>query len=93
MPLTHVCLWEPKIGYRRITIEEANEREPREVPAKKGRSYVNCAHNMSVSPKRERIPGHGIFFTAVRNKIKNVKIGKVSFRDSEPNSLFHLTVI
>ena len=60
---------------------------------KKARSYVNCAHKMSVSPKQERIPGHGIFFTAVQNKIRNVKIGKVSFLDPELNSLFHLTVI
>ena len=53
MPLTHVCLWESKIGYRRITVEEANEREPREVPAKKSPFVCElCAQNVGFSKAR-----------------------------------------
>lgn len=93
MPLTHVCLWESKIGYRRITVEEANEREPREVPAKKSPFVCElCAQNVGFSKARADT-GTRYFFTAVQNKIRNVKIGKVSFLDPELNSLFHLTVI
>ena len=34
MPLTHVCVWDSKIGYRRITVEKANELYPYEVSAR-----------------------------------------------------------
>lgn len=36
MPLTHVCVWDSKIGYHRITVEEACELYPYEVSASGG---------------------------------------------------------
>lgn len=36
MPLTHVCVWEPKIGYRRVSIREACEMYPNGVHARSG---------------------------------------------------------
>lgn len=40
MALTHVCVWDPKIGYRRVTISEACKMYPWGVSAKSG--YFAC---------------------------------------------------
>ena len=36
MPLTHVCVWDNKDGYRQITIEEAAQMYPYGVSANRG---------------------------------------------------------
>ena len=43
MPLTHVCVWDSEIGYRRITAEKASEQYPYEVPARG--NYFLQGHN------------------------------------------------
>ena len=40
MPLTHVCVWDPQIGYRRISIEEACAKHPYGASARSG--YFVC---------------------------------------------------
>ena len=40
MPLTHVCIWDSEVGYRRITVEEANKLYPYEVSSKG--SHFKC---------------------------------------------------
>ena len=37
MPLTHVCIWDEKTGYRHITVEEACQIFPYGVPAESGK--------------------------------------------------------
>ncbi len=53
MPLSHVCVWDSKIGYRRITVEKANELYPYEVSAR-GSQFVCelCAQNVGFSKAR-----------------------------------------
>lgn len=53
MPLTHVCVWDSEIGYRRITAEKASEQYPYEVPAR-GSHFVCelCAQNVGLSKAR-----------------------------------------
>lgn len=47
MPLTHVCEWDSKIGYRRISIEEACKRYSYGVPASRGFFVCElCAQNV-----------------------------------------------
>lgn len=47
MPLTHVCVWDPKIGYRRISISEACEMYPYGVSASSGHLVCElCAQNV-----------------------------------------------
>lgn len=47
MPLTHVCVWDSKIGYRRVTIEEACERYPYGASARSGHFVCElCAQNV-----------------------------------------------
>lgn len=47
MSLTHVCIWNSKIGYRRITIEEACERYSYRVSARSGHFICElCAQNV-----------------------------------------------
>ncbi len=47
MPLTHVCVWDSKIGYRRITVEEAVEMYPYGVSARSGHFVCElCAQNV-----------------------------------------------
>lgn len=93
MPLTHVCVWDSKIGYRRITVEKANELYPYEVSAR-GSQFVCelCAQNVGFSKARVDT-GTRYFFIVVQNKIKNVKIGKFSFLNLELSGLFHLTAM
>lgn len=53
MPLTHVCVWDSKIGYRRVTVEEANELYPHEVPASRSHFVCElCAQNVGFSKAR-----------------------------------------
>lgn len=40
MPLTHVCVWDHRFGYRRITVEEASERYPYTISVKQG--FFRC---------------------------------------------------
>ena len=53
MPLTHVCVWDSEIGYRRVTVEEACEMYPYEVSAS-GSQFVCelCAQNVGFSKAR-----------------------------------------
>lgn len=47
MPLTHVCVWDSKIGYRRVTVEEACEMHPYGASARSGYFVCElCAQNV-----------------------------------------------
>lgn len=47
MPLTHVCVWDPNAGYRRVTIEEACELHPYGASAGSGHFICElCAQNV-----------------------------------------------
>ena len=47
MPLTHVCVWDSKIGYRRITVEEACKMYPYGASARSGHFVCElCAQNV-----------------------------------------------
>ena len=47
MPLTHVCIWDPKIGYRRVSISEACKLHPMGASAKSGYFVCElCAQNI-----------------------------------------------
>lgn len=47
MPLTHVCVWDSTIGYRRITVEEADSLYPYGVSAASGHFVCElCAQNV-----------------------------------------------
>ena len=53
MPLSHVCVWDSQIGYRRITIEEACRSFPYEVSARSGHFVCElCAQNVGLSKAR-----------------------------------------
>ena len=56
MPLTHVCIWDPKIGYRRITIDEACEMYPYRVSARSGHFVCElCAQNVLLTAPGENV--------------------------------------
>lgn len=47
MSLTHVCVWDPKIGYRRVSIDEACALHPYGVSARSGHFVCElCAQNV-----------------------------------------------
>lgn len=47
MPLTHVCVWDSKIGYRRVSVEEACEMYPYGASARSGCFVCElCAANV-----------------------------------------------
>ena len=47
MPLTHVCVWDSTIGYRRISVEDAGEMYPYGVSARSGHFVCElCAQNV-----------------------------------------------
>lgn len=47
MPLTHVCIWDPQVGYRRITVDEACRLYPYGVSASSGHFVCElCAQNV-----------------------------------------------
>lgn len=53
MPLTHVCVWDSKIGYRRVTVEESSKLYPYEVPANRSHFVCElCAQNVGFSKAR-----------------------------------------
>lgn len=53
MPLTHVCVWDSEIGYRRVTVDEANELYPYEVSSSRGHFVCElCAQNVGFSKAR-----------------------------------------
>ena len=53
MPLTHVCVWDSEIGYRRVTVDEANELYPYDVPSSRGHFVCElCAQNVGFSKAR-----------------------------------------
>lgn len=53
MPLTHVCVWDPQIGYRRVTVDEADELYPYEVSSSRGCFVCElCAQNVGFSKAR-----------------------------------------
>lgn len=50
MPLTHVCVWDSKIGYRRVTIEEARKIHPHGARASSGFFVCElCAQNVCLT--------------------------------------------
>ncbi len=50
MPLTHVCVWDGKNGYRRVTIEEASKMYPYGVSANRGIFVCSlCAQNVGLT--------------------------------------------
>ena len=53
MALTHVCVWDPQIGYRRITTEEASELFPYGASARSGHFVCElCTQNVGLSKAR-----------------------------------------
>lgn len=47
MPLTHVCVWDSEIGYRRVTLKEACEMYPNGASARSGYFVCElCAQNV-----------------------------------------------
>ena len=47
MSLTHVCIWDPQIGYRRVTLSEARQLHPYGTSAKSGYFVCElCAQNV-----------------------------------------------
>ena len=53
MSLTHVCVWDAKIGYRRITVDEASKLYPYEVSSSRGCFVCElCAQNVGFSKAR-----------------------------------------
>lgn len=47
MPLTHVCVWDSEIGYRRVTVEEACKMHPYGAAASSGHFVCElCAQNV-----------------------------------------------
>jgi len=53
MPLTHVCVWDSKIGYRRVSVEEASKLYPYEVAANRSHFVCElCAQNVGFSKAR-----------------------------------------
>ncbi|WP_316631099.1 hypothetical protein [uncultured Ruminococcus sp.] len=53
MPLTHVCIWDSTIGYRRITVEEASALYPYGVSASSGHFVCElCGQNVGFSKAR-----------------------------------------
>lgn len=55
MPLTHVCEWDPKTGYRRITVEEASAKfSSYTVPVEKGFFVCElCAQKIGLTKARK----------------------------------------
>ena len=55
MPLTHVCEWDPKTGYRRITVEEASAKfSSYTVPVEKGLFVCElCAQKIGLTKARK----------------------------------------
>lgn len=56
MPLTHVCFWDSKVGYRPVSVEEADEMYPYEtVPADNRSRFVCdlCAQNIGFTKPRK----------------------------------------
>lgn len=50
MPLTHVCVWDGKNGYRRVSIEEASQMYPYGVAANRGIFICSlCAQNVGLT--------------------------------------------
>lgn len=50
MPLTHVCVWDSEIGYRRVTIEEARKIHPHGARASSGFFVCElCAQNVCLT--------------------------------------------
>ncbi len=50
MPLTHVCVWDCKNGYRQITIEEASKKYPYRVSASQGIFICSlCGQNVGLT--------------------------------------------
>lgn len=53
MPLTHVCVWDATIGYRRITVEEASAMYPSTVHANSGHFVCElCAQSVGFTKAR-----------------------------------------
>ena len=47
MSLTHVCIWDPQVGYRRVTLNEARHLHPYGASAKSGHFVCElCAQNV-----------------------------------------------
>lgn len=72
MPLTHVCVWDNKDGYRQITIEEAAQMYPYGVSANRGIFVCSlCAQNVGLTA-----PGANVrhFRHTSAAQKKNVKI-------------------
>ena len=53
MPLTHVCVWDSELGYRRVTVEEASVIYPHSTVSARSGHFVCEARkllNLSTSP-------------------------------------------
>ena len=94
MPLTHVCVWDSKIGYRRITVEEACKMYPYGASARSGHFVCElCAQNVLLtapgmnvqhfrhdpaSPNKECDERQASFDPNFTPKPKTVSVGKAT---------------
>ncbi len=90
MPLTHVCVWDSKIGYRRITVEEACKLYPYEVSAN-GCQFVCelCAQNVGFSKARVDT-GTRYFFHSSAAQNKDCEDRQVQLTESVKQRLHSL---
>lgn len=90
MPLTHVCVWDSKIGYRRVTIEEANEQISHEVPAKNSPFVCElCAQNVGFSKARTDT-GTRYFFHSSAEQNKECEDRQIQLSQSGTQQLVSL---
>lgn len=90
MPLTHVCVWDPIIGYRRISVEEASKLYPYEVSANGGQFVCElCAQNVGLSKARVDT-GTRYFFHSSAAQNKNCEDRQVQLSHSANRRLASL---
>ena len=90
MPLTHVCIWDPEIGYRRVTLEEACKRHPYGTSASSATFACElCAQNVGLS--RARIDtGTRYFFHSSAEQNKECEDRQIQLSKAGGQSLVSL---
>lgn len=91
MPLTHVCVWDSKIGYRRITVEEACKMYPYGASARSGHFVCElCAQNVLLT-----VPGMNVqhFRHDPASPNKECDERQASFDPTTVDRYEHLTAI
>jgi hypothetical protein len=91
MPLTHVCVWNSKIGYRRVTIDEANKQYPYTVSADTGVFVCElCAQNVGFSKARADT-GSRYFFHSSAEENKDCEDRQIQIFNSASQRLTSLS--